>query len=66
MAGRREHDGGGPQRLPGRPAEQPGRHPRAGREDDQQAGAVATGEAEAVGPGGLATGLGAVTTWYWL
>ena len=66
VTGRCEHDRRGPQRLPGRPAEQSGRHPRAGREDDQQAGAVAIGDAEVVGPAGRVTGLGADTTWIWL
>ena len=66
VAGRREHHRGRPQCLPGGPAEQPRRHPRAGREDDQQAGAVATGDAEVVGPADRVTGLGAETTWYWL
>jgi hypothetical protein len=66
MAGGREDRGSRPQRLPGRPAEQPRGNPRAGREDDQQAGAVVTGEAEVVGPADRLTGLGAVTTWYWL
>ena len=66
MTGRNEHGGSRPQGLPGRPAEQPGRHPRAGHQDDQQAGvspAVGVGFA---GPGDAATGLGAETTWYWV
>ena len=66
MTGRNEHGGSGPQGLPGRPAEQPGRHPRAGHQDDQQAGAVPDGDAVGAGPGGAATGLGAETTWYWV
>ena len=64
MTGLREHDGSGPQRLPGRPAEQAWRHPRARREDDQQAGAVPDGEAVGAGPGVPATVDGAETTWY--
>ena len=63
MAFRSQHHGRGTQRLPGRPAEQAGCHPRAGREDDQQAGAVATGEADFTGPWVRVTGEGAVTTW---
>jgi hypothetical protein len=66
MASGGEHGVGGPQGLPGRPAEQPGRHPRAGHQDDQQAGAVPDGDAVGAGPGGAATGLGAETTWYWV
>ena len=68
MSGRREHDGSGPQRLPGRPAEQARRHPRAGRQDGQQAGAVPDEDAVGAGPGDPATDDGAETTWYgaWL
>ena len=65
MPGGRDDGGRGPQRLPGRPAQQPGCHPRAGSQDDQQAGAVATGDAETAGPAGRATGLGTETTWNW-
>jgi len=64
MAGGSQDGGRGAERLPGRPAEQAGCHPRAGREDDQQAGAVATGEAAFTGPWVRVTGEGAVTTWY--
>jgi hypothetical protein len=66
MAGRGEHDVGGPQGLPGWPAEQPGRHPRAGRQDDQQAGVSPDVGVGFGGPGGCATGLGAETTWNWV
>ncbi len=67
MAGGREHDSSGPQRLPGRPAEQAGCHPRAGREDDQQAGAVAGGEDGAfTGPWARVTVAGPSTIWYWV
>ena len=66
MTGRSEHGGSGPQGLPGRPAEQPGRHPRAGHQDDQQAGVCPAVGVGFGGPGGAATGLGAETTWYWV
>jgi hypothetical protein len=59
---RDEDNVGGPQRLPGRPAEQAGGYPRAGSQDDQQAGAVATGDADVNGPWLLVTADGAVTT----
>ena len=66
MPDRGEHDGGRPQRLPGRPAEQAGRHPGAGREDDQQAGVSPEGEAAGAGPAGRNTVPGAATIASWL
>ena len=66
MTGRGEHDGRGPQGLPGRPAEQPGRYPRAGQQDGQQAGVSPADGVGFAGPGGAATRLGAETTWYWM
>ena len=65
MAGRGEHGGGRPQRLPGRPAEQAGRHPRAGREDDQQAGVSPEAEAVGAGPAVRNTVPGAATIASW-
>ena len=62
MVGRREHQRGRPQRLPGRPAEQAGCHPRAGGQDDQQAGACPDGDAVGAGPAARDTVLGAGTT----
>ena len=64
VPGRGEH--GRPQRLPGWPAEQARRHPRAGRENDQQAGVSPEGEAVGVGPEVLNTVPGAETTESWL
>ena len=66
MAGRGEHGGGRPQRLPGRPAEQAGRHPGAGREDDQQAGVSPEAEAVGAGPPGRNTVPSAATIASWL
>jgi len=65
MAGGREHRVGRAQGLPGRPAEQPGRHPRAGRQDDQQAGVSPEVDGDGAGPGARVTVLGTETTWYW-
>jgi hypothetical protein len=50
--------------LPGQPGEQAWRYPRAGRQDDQQGGAVPDGEAVGAGPGVPDTPEGADTTWY--
>jgi hypothetical protein len=66
MAGRDQHHGRGPQGLPGRPVQQPGRYPRAGREDDQQAGVSPDGSAVGVGPAVRATVGTVATTAYWL
>ena len=55
-----------PQGLPGRPAEQARRHPRAGRQDDQQAGVSPDVEAAVAFPSARDTVLGADTTAYWL
>ncbi len=66
VAGRREHNVRRPQRLPGLPAEQPGRHPRAGREDDQQAGATPDGNAVGAGPADRVTVGEDATIEYWL
>jgi len=66
MAGRGEHDGGGAQGLPGRPAQQPGRHPRAGREDNQQAGVSPDGTAVGAGPADRVTVGEDATIVYWL
>ena len=66
MTGGSEHGGRGPQGLPGGPAEQPGRHPRAGRQDGQQAGVSTGGDADVdgVGPADRDTAEGAEMTWY--
>ena len=66
MAGRSEHDGGRAQGLPGGRAQQPGRHPRAGREDDQQAGVSPDGTAVGAGPADRVTVGSEGTTRYWV
>ena len=62
VPGRDEHGGCRAQRLPGRPAEQAGRHPRAGHQDDQQAGVSPDVEGALAGPAGRATVPGTATT----
>ena len=66
VTGRGEHGGRRPQGLPGRPAQQAGRNPRAGGEDDQQAGVSPCCGAALAGPAERDTELGAVTTAYWV